>query len=497
MLLPSSLVLAGLGSEFGRLQSSFAEGEASAVASINISLRLLAARERGDTAAMRRQSERLAAQFRQAVSPIADHASLRQQIVEIQSALARGCAGSGAGLQDSESAWRDVLGQLERFAGQLANTAEIEPAIRTRIGLSLNSWEIEDLTAQLALPDDPTVESASTEITAAGLSAYLSHRFNDAALEVVTFKPLPGGFGKQTFLFEVKGAELNGEFVMRRDPPVTLFDNDCHRGDVEYQLIRALHERGFPAPEALWLDTEHRLLPGGDFIVMRRSPGVPGGSVFQATSKVPENLSQTLADIMARLHALAPMPELSSLTDSINAERWAMPLDSCVRLFLQQYQSMFEQDAHLPSPALVSLFGWLQNNVPALPGKPVLLHGDIGFHNFLFSGGELSAVLDWEFAHLGDPAEDLAYVRNTVGAALDWDAFMAAYRAAGGVEVSAERLHFFQVWGQVRNICSANLAAAKFATGQVADLKMVLLPHAYIPQFLTAAQTLIEQGATR
>jgi len=76
---------------------------------------------------------------------------------------------------------------------------------------------------------------------------------------------------------------------------------------------------------------------------------------------------------------------------------------------------------------------------------------------------------------------------------LDWDAFISTYRKAGGCEVTAERLHFFQVWGHVRNACASNLVSAKLYSRQIDDLKVIILPHTYIPQFLQAAQALIQE----
>jgi aminoglycoside phosphotransferase (APT) family kinase protein len=35
------------------------------------------------------------------------------------------------------------------------------------------------------------------------------------------------------------------------------------------------------------------------------------------------------------------------------------------------------------------------------------VHGDFGFHNLLVSGNEISAVLDWELATIGDPLSDV------------------------------------------------------------------------------------------
>ena len=393
----------------------------------------------------------------------------------------------------AEIAWRKNLAAFEAFAHRVVGDPGLDPAQRTRIAVAVNGWEIEDLRAPMSGVQNPaTAAATSTEVTAANLTAYLRDRFGDTTLELPMFRPLAGGFGKQTFLFDVTGRELSGSYVLRRDLAEPVIDNDCHRIELEYALIRAVHERGFPAPDALWVDTRHTLLPGGDFLVMRRAPGAAGGSVFTAAGAIPADLVQTLVKILVRLHQLPPMPELNALSESLNAEVWKLPLDHCVRRYIENFQILFDREPHLPSPALTSLFGWLVQNVPAMQGSPVLLHGDIGFHNFLFDDGRLSAVLDWEFGHLGDPAEDLAYACNTLGSALDVKELLTEYQRAGGVPVSAERIRFFRVWGHVRNACAANLISAKFASGRVDDLKLALLPHVYIPQFLGAAIGLVE-----
>ncbi|MEU5153743.1 phosphotransferase [Glycomyces sp. NPDC021274] len=69
-------------------------------------------------------------------------------------------------------------------------------------------------------------------------------------------------------------------------------------------------------------------------------------------------------------------------------------------------------------------------------GEGTLVHGDFGPNNLLLDpvGFVVTAVVDWEFAHLGDPIEDLAWCEwivrmhhpDRVGAL---DAFFAAYGA--------------------------------------------------------------------
>jgi aminoglycoside phosphotransferase (APT) family kinase protein len=53
------------------------------------------------------------------------------------------------------------------------------------------------------------------------------------------------------------------------------------------------------------------------------------------------------------------------------------------------------------------------DTVNGIPGDgTVLVHGDFGPQNMLFDltgSGRVTAVLDWEFAHLGQPIEDLAW----------------------------------------------------------------------------------------
>jgi len=44
-------------------------------------------------------------------------------------------------------------------------------------------------------------------------------------------------------------------------------------------------------------------------------------------------------------------------------------------------------------------------------GTAAAVHGDAGPYNLLVEGDHLTAVLDWEFLHLGDPAVDLGLVR--------------------------------------------------------------------------------------
>lgn len=397
-----------------------------------------------------------------------------------------------ASLERGEALLRDAM---RRFEAAVVNEAAMHPAHFTNgvITAALVAWESTALLNELPASGDTA--GSSTAISRDNLEVYLRDRFVEPGLAVSAFRPLPGGFGKETSLFSVAGIALDGDFVMRRDPGNNeSLTNDCHEIAREYPVIRAAFERGFPAPDALWLDTEHRLLPGGHFIVMRKSPGELGGNFFGATTRIEPELGDTLANIAARLHTLEPLVELGDLASFIKTDLWPLSRGEATRRYVAGWRDYYLSESHTPSPALMAIYGWLLENVPDRQKSASLIHGDIGFHNFLFDQGQLSAVLDWEFAHIGDPAEELGYIAVTTGRALDWPRFMASYVKGGGDPVDAQTLHFFKVWAYARNASASNILWTRFTDGLIADLKVSILPYHHFPHFIRGAAQLIKAG---
>lgn len=493
MLLDVNRILTALTREFGRLQAQIGDRDVDGSASQAIAnaLQLLHNRDQGDIAAIQRQIAQLDELLLQIDGLLgASSPELHSAIMRVAAAARK--ARGAQGMLAAEDAWRAVLGEFQHAMSGIGRS-RLPGEAKAEISRAIVSWESGDLLRQGSHTSDGEVAPHNVEVTLETLSAYLRERFGEPQLKVISVRPLAGGFGKQTILFDVEGDSLCGAFVMRRDiGSCASVPNDCHLTRQEFPVIKAAFARGFPAPDALWLDTEHRLLPGGDFIVMRRSPGTLAGNFFGARGAVPVGLADALANVAGRLHSLPPLQELGELTDSIRPELWTLPLRDCIERYIRNWYELFLREDNTPSPALMGLYGWLLDNVPERTGRPVLLHGDIGFHNFLFDGDTLSAVLDWEFAHIGDPAEELGYIKVTVGSTLDWDRFMQQYQAAGGPPVESATLRYFQVWAYVRNATGANLLSTLFAKGRADDLKLAILPVAHIPHFLRGAQALID-----
>jgi aminoglycoside phosphotransferase (APT) family kinase protein len=79
---------------------------------------------------------------------------------------------------------------------------------------------------------------------------------------------------------------------------------------------------------------------------------------------------------------------------------------------LDVWQSTYEGAVREPLPMMTFACQWLRRNVPRKPVRPVLCQGDTGPGNLLFADGRVTALVDFELAHLADPMTDLACIRS-------------------------------------------------------------------------------------
>jgi aminoglycoside phosphotransferase (APT) family kinase protein len=105
----------------------------------------------------------------------------------------------------------------------------------------------------------------------------------------------------------------------------------------------------------------------------------------------------------------------------------------------------------------------LRSTAPAVATATSLCHGDAGVGNFLFAGNRVTALLDWEFAHPGDPQDDLAWVavrNHLLGQPMDLAAVYAAWAAETGWRVDPSLVEYYRVLVLVRMAisCDASLA---------------------------------------
>jgi aminoglycoside phosphotransferase (APT) family kinase protein len=321
-------------------------------------------------------------------------------------------------------------------------------------------------------------------VTAETLNAYLRRRFPEhSAIAASNLQMLTGGMGKDTILFELSGhPKFSGPLVIRKD--LSELSLDVSAVD-ELPLLQAVFAAGVNAPEPLWAESDPKQL-GTRFVVVRRARGSVAISQDISDEKIRRHFADKLAEGLAAIHNLK-LPQLEMYRNAASKS-----LSQCVGDQVQDLRQFWMRKRVEPSVKLETLFAWLDANIPPDPGiAPTLVHGDYGFHNLIMDQGEVTAILDWEFTHMGDPAEDVNYCRQFVERYVPFEYFLERYLARGGKPYDAARDRFFTVWRNVRNAVASLGALNAFCRGNPGNIKMATAGLAYNPRFELEALRLV------
>jgi aminoglycoside phosphotransferase len=211
----------------------------------------------------------------------------------------------------------------------------------------------------------------------------------------------------------------------------------------EGEVLRSLASSGLPVPRVLG--------------VMQEPMGLVLEFVEGATTLPPEDphfsgVVRKYMSAIAELHLLAAN------------EVWfeAVP-DTCERAVSEEMDrwQAIAAAAGLSGDVLISLGlnslrqEWLPSAEPAR-----IVHGDAGPGNFLYAGEELTAMLDWELSHVGDPIEDLGWiwVRALNVPFGSFDDRVREYQRAIGEAVEPRRVGQAVAFALLRNVIAIRRA---------------------------------------
>jgi len=142
-----------------------------------------------------------------------------------------------------------------------------------------------------------------------------------------------------------------------------------------------------------------------------------------------------------------------------------LPPSIAIRERLAALKAKYE--AVPPDPLLTFTLKWLEDNIPDDPQRIVLVHGDAGPANFLFHEGRISAVLDWEMTHFGDPVEDVAWIaiRMLLQPFPPIPHCIEVYEGAGGTGVDVQKVRYYIVYNII-NLAVDSYIDLRWGTGE-------------------------------
>lgn len=252
---------------------------------------------------------------------------------------------------------------------------------------------------------------------------------------------LTGGASRATWAFEaVDQHGVRHELIARLDPP----GRPSPPGAMgrEASAMQAAWDEGVKVPEVLVVIDDPELF-GGAGMIMRRVHGEALARRILRDDRFElarTRLVTEAAAALAGIHRVRPEVVGGSADDPV----------ATLRSLLDGFSE--------PVPTFELALRWLDERRPAPTGTS-LVHGDFRLGNLMVDDGGLSAVLDWELVHAGDPAEDLGWLcvrawrfgqAAPVAGLGDRAELLAAYAAAGGADIDPEVLRWWEVYGTLR-----------------------------------------------
>lgn len=306
------------------------------------------------------------------------------------------------------------------------------------------------------------------------LSRFFEKKRPGAALSGV--RRVGGGASKEQFFFTLTEDGEAEQFLLRMDPRSAITETDRER---EFVLIGAMQGR-VPVPEPVWIDNDAEHFPQAAAILrVVRGVTKPSDAGLKVSGlgtwlgpDLRAKLRDQFLDHLVAIHAFdwrsRPLPgfEIPD-ADPRQAARWAF----------NYWRELWEVDEGEARPVMALATQWLADNMPECTDL-VMLHGDYRTGNYLFDedSGEISALLDWELARIGDYHEDLGWVLMQVFGTFDPEGvfrasdlfereeFIAEYERRSGRTVNRRTLHYYDVmsaWKCMVIVAANGLAAAR------------------------------------
>jgi aminoglycoside phosphotransferase (APT) family kinase protein len=229
---------------------------------------------------------------------------------------------------------------------------------------------------------------------------------HDIAFERLTRSA--GGLSRENWSLDASWTDDHGThayaLMLMRDAAGTLLNTERTR---EFDVLKALQGTAVVAPVVHWIDTEGQFL-GAPSVVMQRMPGSCDYMVLNGSRPLEERftLAKAFLELLVNIHAV-------DWRAKGLGERLGVPKDSPSVTELRHWETEYLRARLEPHPEMDYVLAWLKRGAPQ-PEAIVLVHGDFKPGNALVEGMTITAKLDWETAHLGDPLEDLGWITNPV-----------------------------------------------------------------------------------
>lgn len=258
---------------------------------------------------------------------------------------------------------------------------------------------------------------------------------------------LSGGASMETWAFALAGPKGRRELVLRRRTlPVDEKTSRAIPLASEAALIMAARACGVPVAPIV-----HVAAPEDGLAEAHITERIGGEALGRKIVEDPRfdavrpTLARQCGEILARIHGMTP-PDIGLRIFEAGQE-------------LDYYEAVYRSSG-AQRPVMELAFRHLREHLPP-PVQLTVVHSDFRNGNLMIDEtAGVAAVLDWESAHLGDPAEDLGWLcvnswrfgraDRPVGGFGGYEDLLEGYARAGGKGMSLSRLLYRQALGSLK-----------------------------------------------
>ncbi|MBT7424592.1 MAG: phosphotransferase family protein, partial [Flavobacterium sp.] len=210
-------------------------------------------------------------------------------------------------------------------------------------------------------------------------------------------KQFTHGYSNLTYLLSIE----NKEYVLRK-PPIGAIKRG-HDMSREFKVQSAVQKEFSKVPK-MFAYTDDAAVLGSEFYIMEKVEGIILNFKEAKKRAIPANDYKTIAN--AWLDTFTELHQLDY--DAIGLTNLGKP-EGYVERQVTNWGKQYLKAATKDVPSAEKVMQWMQENQPK-NYQHCLIHNDYKYDNVVFkdnSWKEITAVLDWEMATLGDPLMDL------------------------------------------------------------------------------------------
>jgi len=315
-----------------------------------------------------------------------------------------------------------------------------------------------------------------TVAPASELPALLEQWFAGLGLEapqVGKLAQFASGFSWITYAFTLQSAGKTQELVLRIGPGNGLFAP--YSAEPEFAALSAVAGSSVAAPRPHYWSDDSSIL-GGPFLIVDKARGstpIPWGEDDGLSDAARATLGAQFADTLGALHAIDWQNSLLSRSGK------GLTTQNAALREVDRWEANYRRWALRPQPMLHKLIAWLRANPPVAP-RLSIIHGDYRLGNFLEEGGRITAILDWELVHLGDPHEDLAWTclpqyrggTPLMSKLVSREDLYARHEAQTGFAVDAASVDYYTLFSLLKLAVTHIAAAYAFERNGFRDMRM-------------------------